>query len=257
LDGPHFIKTQGNDVVLRSINEIISYTIRASDGDIGRCQDFLFDERSWIVRYMVAKTAKWLPGRKVVIAPRFLDHPDWLGKKFPVELTREQIKEGPPLEEHAPISKQYDLLYHRHYSIPYWGVSPEIAAVVPSEPDLEYSKTREIKEEHDHLRSTEEICGYHIVGLDGEVGHVEDFFVDDDSWTIRYLVVDTRNWLPGRKVLVSPEWVESIDWPQRKVKVDLDIEAIKSSPELPQSEPVAREYENYLYNHYGRRRYWT
>jgi hypothetical protein len=110
--------------------------------------------------------------------------------------------------------------------------------------------------EDSHLRSADEVTGYHIHATDGNIGHVEDFLVDDESWIMRYLIVDTRNWLPGRKVLVSPGWASSVDWPHKKVFVDLPREKIKNCPEYKSAEPVQREYENTIFNHYGFPPYW-
>ena len=94
-----------------------------------------------------------------------------------------------------------------------------------------------------HLRSTREVIGYHIQARDGETGHLEDLIVDDESWFIRYLVIDTRNWLPGRKVLVAPAWAEQVDWVARKIHLDLSRETIRNSPKYDPSMPVNREYE--------------
>jgi hypothetical protein len=100
------------------------------------------------------------------------------------------------------------------------------------------------------------VIGYYIQATDGDIGHVEDFLIDDRSWTIRYMVVDTRNWLPGKKVLVSPEWIERVDWDASKVHLNLARERIQNSPEYDPSRPLERDYETRLYGHYGRRGYW-
>jgi hypothetical protein len=251
--------------MLRSISELGGYTLHATDGDIGRCQDFLFDDRSWVVRYMVARTARWLPGRKVVISPVFLDEPDWASRRFPVRLTREQIEHCPPLEEHEPVSRRYEIDYHQHYALPFywighelWGAFPDPAGVVHPVPTTP-PPGAEIEEppvEEGHLRSTDEVSGYHVAATDAEVGHVADFLVDDQTWALRYLVVDTRNWLPGRKVLLSPQWIHAIQWVDEKVVADLDSGSIRNSPEFDPSQPVNRRYEVELYDYYGRPRYW-
>jgi hypothetical protein len=107
-----------------------------------------------------------------------------------------------------------------------------------------------------HLRSTEAVTGYNIEAADGEIGHVDGFVVDDEAWAIRYIEVATRNWWPGKKVLVSPAWIERVSWPESKVHVGLSREAIKNAPEYVESTPITREYENGLYFHYGRPPYW-
>jgi hypothetical protein len=108
-----------------------------------------------------------------------------------------------------------------------------------------------------HLRSTDEVTGYHIEAADGEIGHVKDFIVDDETWAIRYLEIDTRNWLPGKKVLLSPQWINNVSWPQSKVYVDLTRETIQNSPEWDDTIPVTREYEYRLHEYYARSPYWA
>ena len=77
-------------------------------------------------------------------------------------------------------------------------------------------------------------------------------FLADDGWNIRFLVVDTGIWLPGRKVLVSPHWIEDVNWETAEVYTDLTREAIKLSPAYDPSKPVGEDYESALYDHYGR-----
>jgi hypothetical protein len=254
--------------MLRSVSEIMNYTLAAKDGEIGRCKDFLFDDQHWTIRYMVADTGKWLPGRKVLISPLSLEEPEWATKKFPVTLTKEQIEKSPPLDEDAPVSRLYEKKHFDYYSWPYywaggsiWGAMPYPYVPISLLPEAELEKIKETQEkihpEESHLRSVKEIHGYHIKAEDGEIGHVEDFIAADDVWTIRYMIVDTRNWLPGRKVLVSPGWIESISWAEKKVDVDLTVDAIKNGPEFDPSQPVNREYEVRLYDFYGRPKYWA
>jgi hypothetical protein len=250
--------------MLRSLNEMINYQLSATNGEIGKCKDFLFDDEHWTIRYMVADTGRWLLGRKVLISPISIGEPDWRYQRFPVNLTKEQIENSPALDEHAPVSRQYERKYNNYYYWPYywggeyaWGPGPyppPTPAFRMAEPvkDLE----DEENPEENHLRSVKEVDGYHIQASDGDIGHVEDYIVQDKTWTIRYMVVDTRNWLPGRKVLVAPKWIESVDWVNRKVEVNLSTKEIKNSPEYDPSLPVNREYETRLYDFYGRPVYW-
>ena len=107
------------------------------------------------------------------------------------------------------------------------------------------------------LRSSQSVIGAYIQARDGDIGHVEDFIVDDETWVIQYLVVDTRNWLPGKKVLIAPAWIEEIEWPDGKVYIDLNRETIKRSPAYDPSVSLERSYEEKLYDYYDRRKYWT
>ena len=154
-----------------------------------------------------------------------------------------------------------------YYGYPYywggpnlWGLTSYPAGLTVQREavtDAEAAQARAGKEWPDsHLRSTNEVTGYHIEAADGEIGHVEDFIVDDETWAIRYLEVDTRNWWPGKKVLVSPQWIDNVSWPDSKVYVHLSRETIKNGPEYIESMPISREFEKRLYGHYGRPPYW-
>lgn len=250
--------------MLRSIDGIMNYRLEATDGEFGRLKDFLFDEEAWVTRYIVADTGNWLPGRKVLISPVSLGEPDWGSKHFPVKLTKKQIEESPPLATDEPVSRKFEKLYFDHFQMPYywmsgspWGLEPypPVAPVVKAENSLRLKEERE-EIEATRLRSYKEVKGYHIQASDGEIGHVEDFIVDDATWVFRYMVVDTRKWLPGRKVLISLGWVTSVDWFENAVTVDLGVEMVKSSPKYDPSKPINREYETVLYDYYGRPRYW-
>ncbi|MCJ7685043.1 MAG: PRC-barrel domain-containing protein [Desulfobacteraceae bacterium] len=248
--------------MLRSVKEIYNYVLEAEDGEIGRCKDFLFDDRFWTVRYMVADTGKWLPGRKVLISPVSLGEPDWNSRLFQVKLTKEQIENSPSIDSDTPVSRRYEIKWFDYYAYPYYWGGAGVWGTEPYPGPL-FSRKRENTEmgpdddEGDpYLRSATEVMGYHIQATDDEIGHVEDFIFDDETWTIRYMVVDTRNWLPGRKVLVTPDWIDSVDWEESKVRVDLTSEEVKNSPEYDPSAPVNREYELRLYDFYGRPKYW-
>jgi hypothetical protein len=248
--------------MLRSVKEIKGYMLRARDGDIGRCKDFLFDDQIWVIRYMVADTSKWLPGKKVLISPISLGEPDYVSRLFPVRLNKMQIEQSPELDTDAPVSRQYEIKYHEYFGWPYYWRGVETWGPYSYPAPLYAYKGKEVvnvePENGDpYLRSAKEVTGYRIQARDGEIGHVEDFIVDDRPWNIRYMIVDTRNWLPGsRKVLISPDWINSIDWLEREVAVDLNVEEIKESPEYDPSAPVNREYEARLYDFYGRPKYW-
>ncbi len=239
--------------MLRSIKELHGYNILATDGEIGHTHTFYFDDLAWIVRYLVVDTGTWLPGRRVLIAPLALGQPDWITHVMPVNLTRDQVENSPPIDLDLPVSRQMEERLHEYYGWPpYWHSGT--AALAAAKAAREGQKP---PPGDPHLRSTREVIGYHIQATDGEIGHVEDFVGDVQDWTLRYMVVDTRNWLPGRKVLVAPTWIERVNWAQEKVHVDLGRETIKNSPEYDPSAPINREYEAQLYDYYGRPVYWT
>jgi uncharacterized protein YrrD len=238
-----------DSVMLKSVKSLRGYTLRAMDGDVGKVHEFYFDDRFWAIRYLVADTGNWLMDRLVLLSTTSLGTPGWEAKVFPVRLTMEQVEKSPPISADEPVSRQMEVDLHGYYGWPpYWNAAAYIAAA-QAHADKE-------RRGDPHLRSTREVIGYHIHATDGAIGHVDDFIFEDEDWVMRYLVVDTRNWLPGKKVLVAPQWVASVDWAGMQVNVDLDTEAIEHGPEFDPSLPVNREYEVRLYDYYGRPHYW-
>ena len=245
--------------MLRSLKDLEGYKISATDGSIGKIYDFFIDDEFWTVRYVVADTGQWLPGRKVLLAPSVLLQSDWRERSFSVGLTRGQIESSPDIDTDKPVSRQRELELRDHYGWPYYwtgigGVMPmPMAGIPPFNPPPSGSKPGD-----PHLRSVREIIGYGVRATDGDIGKVSDFIADDESWIVRYLVVATSKWLPGRKVLISPQWlVGPISWSSRKVTVIMSRASIKSSPEFEPHSPVNRDYERQLYDFYGRPAYWS
>jgi hypothetical protein len=237
---------------------LCNFSIGAIDDKIGTVHSFLFDGQKWIVRYLVMDTGTWLPGRKLLIAVGALGQPNWQNHLFPVRLTKEQIEKSPSIDTDKPVSRQREIELHKYYGwAPYWGPGLGIPlGGVPSARPIESEHEKEAAKGDPNLRSTHEVSGYQIHAADGQIGHVEDFIVSDEDWVIRYLVADTRKWLPGRSVLVSPEWVQKISWDKQEVYVDATKEAVKNCPEYDPSEPVNHEYEVRLYDYFGRPAYW-
>jgi hypothetical protein len=245
--------------MLRSIKSLRGFTIEAKDGHIGKVHALLFDGHTWAIRYLVVDTGTWLPGRKVLIAATSLGRPSWEERVFPVALTREQVRNAPDIDVDKPVSRQREIELHAYYDwTPYWGMSNDmIGGPVPIPTAAEREAIEKAAKGDPNLRSAREVTGYRIHAKDGQIGHLEDFIVTDSDWVIRYLVVDTRNWLPGRRVLLSPKWVHEISWEERQVWVDVTRETVRNSPHYDPSEPVNREYEIEMYDYYGRPKYWT
>jgi hypothetical protein len=253
--------------MLRNVTHLKGFAIRATDGEIGTLDQFYFDDESWAIRYLVVNTGGWLSGRLVLVSPIAIRQTEWQSKRLDVALTKKQIEDSPLIDTHRPVSRQHEALYFGYYGYPYywggpylWGRASYPAGLTVRKEavtEAEALQARAGKESADsHLRSTNEVKGYHIEAADGEIGHVADFIVDDETWAIRYLEVDTRNWWPGKKVLVSPQWINHVSWPASEVYVDLSRETIKNGPEYIESMPVTREFEKRLYDHYGRPAYW-
>ncbi len=226
--------------MLQSIKKLYGHKLAATDGDIGHVKDFYFDDRNWVVRYIVADTGGWLPGRKVLLTPHSLGRPDQNGKALPVNLTREQIEKSPSVESRQPVSRQHEEEYYRYYGWPLywegdglWGMSafPILeppAASLPREPALLSDGSPASAAAH--LRSALAVNGYHITGSDGTIGHIADFMMDDKNWTIQQLVVKVGHRLSGNEVRIPTSAVGRISYDESTVFVNLTIEAIEHSP---------------------------
>jgi hypothetical protein len=255
--------------MLYSVKQLQGYTIQASDGDIGSVRTFYFDDESWCIRYLVVDTGNWLPGKRVLLAPIALSEPAPATQHLPVNLTREQVRHSPDVNTDIPGSRQQEIALHAHYNWPaYWTMRDPLVGYAMSArpggpPDSPPVVPANIPEDLDqrrgdaHLRSMREVMGYHIGASDGLVGHVEDFIIETENWFVRYLVIDTRNWWPGKKVLIAPAWIHEVNWHASQVEVDLSRDQIKGSPAFNPAEPVTRDYERALHDYYGRSVYWT
>jgi len=250
-------------IMLYTTKTIKGCRLDGIDGEIGKVKEFYFDDRHWTIRYLVADTGYWLPGRQVLISPYALGsiNTDIYKQQIAINLTKKQIEDSPSLDSHKPVSRQFEEEYHGYYDWPtYWGGPYTWGSYGYIMRDREKWKTspqgkKALPQDH-HLRSTHAVSGYHIQALDGEIGHVEDFIIDDQTWAIRYLMVNTHNFLPGRKVLFSPQWIENVSWDESKVFVNLSRDAIKRSPAYTEDFLITRDYETDLHRHYNRKGYW-
>ena len=220
--------------MLRSMIALKDYGLKAKDGEIGSVDEFYFDDRAWTTRYMVANTKKWMPGRQVLISPKALSTANWSEKNIPVELTKKQIEGSPGIMVHEPISRVNEKTLSEYYNWPtYWTQSKS------------------------HLQSTHDVMGYKIMAVDGEIGRVHDFIIDDSDWRIRYMVVDTGEWLPHQNVLLSLDWIDSFAMKEKTVHIGLTREQIKHAKTFDNQAPISRSYEKDLYDFYGKPAYWA
>lgn len=223
--------------MLQSVKLLINLVLSAEDGEIGRSKDFLFDDRAWVIRYMVVDTSKWLTGKKVLISPTSLGQPDRDNMLFPVLLSKEQVKKAPDLNSDAPVSRQYEIAFHTFYGMPfYWddnSTSDQVA-----DPSSRFVGKVVSGEANEHLRSVGEISGYRVVATDGECGFVEDFILDDETWDVKYLIVGINNENSSRKYLLSPAWLGDINWGQGVLNVHMTKEQLENHPEYDPTAPI-------------------
>ncbi len=255
--------------MLQRAQTLYGCTVQAVDGDAGHVTDLYFDDQDWIVRYLVVDTGGWLSGREVLISPLAVAESRWDEDELKLRLTKSEVEHSPDIDLDKPVSRQQIVELHEYYGWPaFWGGSLTMGTATPGVYPMImagiHQVEQEMKEEgasekyrgDPHLRSARVVSGYDIHATDGEIGHVDDYIFSDKDWVIRYLLIDTRDWLPGRKVILSPQWIRKIDWARTAVYVALTKNEIETSPEYDPDEPLRREYEIRLHEHYRRGGYW-
>jgi hypothetical protein len=265
--------------MLRSMKKIEDCAIHATDGNIGQVKDLYFDDKAWVIRYLVVDTGSWLSSRKVLISPIAIGHTNWTEKVLPVSITKEQVKNSPAIDTDKSITRQHETMYLGYYGFPYYwgGAGLWGAGMYPSmlmtgysgvgaprsneRPEVDEPKARTEAARHQdddhHLRSSNAVKGYHIEATDGEIGHVQGLLVDEETWAVRYMIVDTSNWWLGHQVLIAPQWIQDVSWSDSKVSVNLTRQAVKDAPPYDAAVQLDRDQELGIYKHYGRPGYWV
>lgn len=248
--------------MLYSTKELRGLEPAARDGTIGKLREVYFDDARWVIRHLVIDTGGWLGGRNVLVSPHSIERLDRENRRLRIALTRRQIEDAPGVETDRPVSRQQEAALYDHYGYPYywagaglWGAAAyplagAALAVPPREPRPAEAGAADDAGGDPHLRSSAEVIDYRIEARDGSIGHVEDFLFDERSWQIEYAVVDTRNWLPGRRVLIAPSAIESIDAAERCARVKLTRAAVEASPPYEPNQPLPDDYIRSVQRHY-------
>jgi hypothetical protein len=255
--------------MLRSIKDLEKLAIRATDGTIGRVLDFFFDDERWTIRYLVVDTGTWLPSRKVLISPIAIGRPDWAQKVLPVAVTKEQVKASPDIDTEKPVSRRHEMSYMAYYgyqdywsgnalwgAVPYPSSMTQVAAG-PGPTSARRAAAMQPKEADPHLRSCNVVMTYNVEASDGDIGHVDGMLVDEETWAVRYLIVNTSNWWLGHHALIAPEWIDDVRWSDATVSVNLTRQAVKDAPRYDPADPFDRDQELGIHEHYGRPAYWA
>ncbi len=253
--------------MLRTLKELHDYAIGAVDGIIGHVKDLYLDDEAWVVRYLVVDTGDWLSSRKVLISPMAIGDPDWAKRLLPVSITKEQVKSSPGFDSEKPVTRQHEMEYSGYYGYPYYwggtgywggGMYPNMmlssyggfGAPQAMQHEAENSRARaeegRDKNADPHLRSCAAVTGYHIHAIDGDIGHVYGMLIDDETWAVRHLIVETSNWWAGHQMLIEPQWIEGVSWAEGTVSVKLTRQAVKDAPPFEPSKSWTREDESRL-----------
>ncbi len=264
--------------MLRNSEDLDGCAIAATDGVIGEVKDLYFDDNAWVIRYLVVSTGTWLSNRSVLISPISIGHPNWAGKMLPVSITKEQVKKSPGIDTEKPVSRQHEMRYLGYYGYPYywggagiWGggmypnmMLPGYASSVRapgaelSETENAYARAKGARHQNDdpHLRDCKAVMKYHIEATDGDIGHIDGLLVDEETWAIRYIIVNTSNWWLGHQVVIAPQWIQEVSWHNATIAVNLTQQAVKDAPPYVSAAQLDRPHETGVYDHYGRAGYW-
>jgi len=250
--------------MLWNASSLKGFDISGTDGELGKVSDLLFDDQSWTTKWLVVHTGSWLFGRKVLLPLASLGKPDRDSRHVAVRMTQQQIKDSPKVDTDLPVSQHIEAHVYNYYDQnPFWrsgfspmGVPPEGTTIFAprtamiDDPRYDNSTDALPDDGDSSLRSVTEIIGYHMEATDGPIGHIEDFILDDNGWQIKYITLDTKNWLPGQRVVISPHSIRDIDWINRSIYLTIDRAKIKSSPpydpNMTEDGPFNDQFQKYF-----------
>lgn len=257
--------------MLNVVSSLKGFELQAKDGSLGSVRDFLFDDSTWKVRWMVVDTGRWLSGRTVLIHPSAVVSADYGARELTVSLSTQQVKESPDILQDRPVSRQMQNDLYNYYGWdPAWGSALSggggmdgagtsvIAAPLSAPIFFGASAVREaergqidLDEGDPHLRSIAEVTGYHVRAIGGTIGHIGDVLVETKTWDVRYLIVETSNWWIGQHVLISPHAVTAVNWTDHQITLDLTRDKVKSSPPWDPADMINTKFQRQLHSHYG------
>jgi uncharacterized protein YrrD len=258
------IRLHPEPCMFNSVSHVTTAHVQAVDGDIGPVEDVLFDDHGWVIRYLVLDAGSWLAERQVLISPYSVKQPMGRDRVIDVALTRRLVRGSPAFDIDLPVSREQEQEFLRHYHYPaYWDGGGRWALGAVPYPSIAPPPTANRGAASGYpagmqLRSAGQMEGFEVLAEDQSIGEVHDLVFDDESWQIRYLIVDTQSWWPGgRKVLLGLPWVDRIDWDRLTIHVALAREQIKCSPAYQDVASLHRDYEVLLHANYQRAGYWA
>lgn len=244
--------------MLQNAWAIKGFSIQATDGKIGHVDDFYFDDITWAVRYVVVDTGNWLSGHEVLLSPVALSGISQEDRCVKISFTRDQVSGAPDAETDRPVTRQWEAEYHDYFGWPYYwegaglfGAGPYPGFATEVEGSAEDAAQQKENKGDPHLQSARDVGDCRIAATDGEIGHVVDFIIDEDSWVIRYVKVDTGNWLPGKKVLLSTRLISAINWSDGCLQISFSRDVIENAPPYDPDQPLERDYEQGLFDYYA------
>jgi hypothetical protein len=203
--------------MLVNARHLIGYTLESPHGEIGKVKGFHCDDQHWAIHHLIADMGHWFKDRQILVPPSAITGVNKQMKTFEINLTKQQIDDIPVLADST-------------------------------------SKARQVEHAGDpHLRSSQNLIRSHVQGTDGELGYIDDFLIDIETWAIPYFIIDPwMRWL-GKKVIFSALWIERVNWLEEKVYVNLPRATMKQTSQYTVLEPLTTEHEA---NFHQRREDW-
>jgi len=240
--------------MLRAVHSITGLPINALDGKIGSLKSLHFNDSTWKVRYLVAKLGNLLDTKDVLILAAEANELSWVDQCIKVNLTREQVKNALPFSEDLPVSYQKEWIKQKNFETLYM-VDPWSGSLLP----MWFPNTENIDLLLDDmtntpLRTTEVVDDYKVINEKDKtkLGKVKDFIVDDEDWTIRYLVIDTNGIYAGGDVLISTYHVSGFCCDEKEILIDLNKDQLELCPKYDPHEAVNRDYVLEYYDYEGK-----
>ena len=245
--------------MLRTLSSLYRYTLHTREGELGNIADAYFEDETWVIRYLVVDLNRWLPGRKVLVPPAIAERPKDETGQLPVEMTRESVRTAPDFKTEQPVSRQLEDRLHSFFGWqPYWAGEPEGGQTSPRVPsgdemtgDREADSTpKEAPTGNPNLRSARDLIGYKIEAATQPVGTLTDLLVDDESWMVRYLVIDVGQPDTTRQVVIAADTVEKVDWHQFAIFLDLERDSVERAPSFEAAPVLPEALERQLERHF-------
>ena len=202
--------------MLHDLKELIGASVLATDGEIGSIRNFLLDDRSWMICYVVVDVGTWYKRRDVVLPIAAVEQPDWTKRIFHVRLTKEQVRSSPDIDSEKPVSRQQEIAMEEYWGkMAYWVYTQvEVGALMPT------GRKYPVRTNEDpDLRGAVNLIDYQVWATDGEIGRLESLIMDESSWHLGYLDVKAGDWLLNRSVLISTRWIKSVSWANCRINL--------------------------------------
>lgn len=235
-----------------SLTELRSYRIRGTDAELGKINDLCFRQNDWVVRYVVVGMEEL--ARESLLLTTYLGRLDRGSHTLTADILLEQVANTDPLDRSMPLEERDERRLHEQYGWPaiWWQEEHDIEPIGglwSEEPRASENADEQEFESPRVMFAGDLLEAYAVEGEGGEIGRLLDVIVEDETWSIPYLVVGS----PGaERTLVATDYVQTIDLGTRNIYLSLPVGAVANSPILSSVGPITPELEQSLREYYDR-----